>query len=72
MGGCGKIGFKYADLVGTHWCRHTFIRLSDDAGRNIKVVQQNTGDTVETLLKWYREPTPMKIRKDLEEKPLVK
>jgi len=50
-----EIEFAHADLVGSHWCRHTFIRLSRKVGRDIKAVQQNTGDTIRTLLEWYAE-----------------
>lgn len=50
-----QIGFKYADRAGSHWCRHTFIRLSRKVGRDIKAVQQNTGDTIKTLLDWYAD-----------------
>ncbi len=37
----------------THWLRHTFIRLSRRAGRDIKFVQQNTGDSLKTILEHY-------------------
>lgn len=52
---CQAIEFQHADKVGSHWCRHTFIRLSRKIGRDIKAVQQNTGDTIRTLLEWYSE-----------------
>ena len=37
---CQKIKFTHSEIIGTHWCRHTFIRLSRRAGRDIKFVQQ--------------------------------
>lgn len=63
---CKKIGFKHADFVSTHWCRHTFIRLSRRVGRDIKAVQQNTGDKVETILAWYAELDEIEMNKELE------
>jgi integrase len=50
-----EVGFRFAAVAGTHWCRHTFIRLSRKAGRDLKFVQQNTGDTVKTILEWYSD-----------------
>jgi len=68
---CKRIGFPYADLVGSHWLRHTFIRLSRRAGRDIKAVQQNTGDSVKTILEWYSELDREAMRQELDEKPLI-
>lgn len=68
---CRKIGFIHTDLVGSHWCRHTFIRLSRRAGRDIKLVQQNTGDTIRTLLEWYDALTPEEMNNEIENKPLI-
>lgn len=68
---CRVVGFKYAEAVGTHWCRHTFIRLSRKAGRDIKAVQQNTGDTVRTLLEWYANLSSEDMKHELETKPLL-
>lgn len=65
------IGFRYADLCSSHWCRHTFIRLSRASGRDIKAVQQNTGDTVGTILKWYAELGEDQMRIEMEEKPIL-
>ncbi len=48
-----RVKFPHAHLVSSHWCRHTFIKLSRAVGRDIKAVQQNTGDTLKTLLDWY-------------------
>lgn len=67
---CSYIGFPYAELVGSHWLRHTFIRLSRKAGRDIKAVQQNTGDTVKTLLEWYSDLDHEGMTTELAEKPL--
>lgn len=68
---CERISFPYADAVSSHWCRHTFIRLSRKAGRDMKIVQQNTGDTVKTILEWYSDLSSEDIQKELAEKPLV-
>ena len=68
---CKKIGFPYAKLVGSHWLRHTYIRLSQKAGRNIKSVQQNTGDTIETILGWYSDLSKEDLKEEME-KPLLK
>lgn len=68
---CKKIGFVHADLAGSHWCRHTFIRLSRRSGRDIKLVQQNTGDTIRTLLEWYDALTPEEMKDEMETKPLI-
>lgn len=48
-------GHPLGRLVSSHWLRHTYIRLSKAAGRDIKAVQQNTGDTILTLLNWYSD-----------------
>jgi len=68
---CKRIGFPYADLVGSHWLRHTFIRLSRKAGRDIKAVQQNTGDTVKTLLEWYSDLDSQAMHGEIEDRPLL-
>lgn len=52
---CKIIEFPYSKQVSSHWLRHTFIRLSRKVGRDIKAVQQNTGDTVKTILDWYSD-----------------
>jgi integrase len=68
---CVKLGFQYARLASSHWCRHTFIRLSRRAGRDIKAVQQNTGDTIKTLLEWYSDLSGEDMRREIEGRPLV-
>lgn len=65
-----KIGFPYGSKVGSHWLRHTFIRLSRKAGRDIKAVQQNTGDTIKTLLEWYSDLSAEDMKEEIEGKPL--
>lgn len=60
------INFPLAEYVASHWCRHTFIRLSRRAGRDIKAVQQNTGDTIQTLLEWYSTPSQDEMREQIE------
>lgn len=54
-----------------HWLRHTFIRRSKMAGRDIKIVQQNTGDTIETILKYYRDLSIEDRVIEMENKPLI-
>ncbi len=68
---CKKIDFPYAHIVGSHWLRHTFIRLSRKAGRDIKFVQQNTGDTIKTILEWYSDLSSEDLREEIEKKPLI-
>jgi len=68
---CKEINFPYAEQVGSHWLRHTYIRLSQKAGRNIKAVQQNTGDTIETILGWYSDLGMEDMKKEIS-KPLLK
>jgi len=69
---CKEVGFKYSNSVGSHWCRHSFIRLSRKANRDIKAVEQNTGDTFKTLLEWYADLSSEDMRKEIEDKPLVR
>jgi len=69
---CQEIGFRHADLVSSHWLRHTFIRLSRRSGRDIKAVEQNTGDTILTILKWYEGLTDEEMGQEIEGKPLVR
>ncbi len=66
-----KIGFPQSKHVGSHWLRHTFVKLSRQAGRDIKMVQANTGDSIKTLLDWYSNLSQEEISKEIEEKPLV-
>lgn len=61
---CFKAEFPLADKVSSHWLRHTYIRLSRAAGKDIKAVQQNTGDTVDTLLKWYSDLSIEDLQKE--------
>lgn len=64
-------GFRYSSLVSSHWCRHTFIKLSRAAGRDIKAVQQNTGDTIRTLLDWYSNFSKDEMRREIDNKPIL-
>lgn len=68
---CKRIDFKYHKEVGSHWLRHTFIKLSRAAGRDIKFVQANTGDTVKTLLEWYSDLSNEDKRREIETKPIT-
>jgi len=68
---CKVIGFRHADKVSSHWLRHTFIRLSRRSGRDIKAVEQNTGDTILTILKWYEGLTDEELVQEIEGKPLI-
>ena len=69
---CKKIEFPYADIVGSHWLRHTFIRLSRKVGRDIKAVQQNTGDTVKTILEWYSDLSMEDMKSEIGDKVLIR
>jgi integrase len=66
-----RVGFKWGRKVSTHWCRHTFIRLSRKAGRDPELVKQNTGDKWETILEWYSGLNAADMRRELEEKPIL-
>lgn len=66
-----NLNFRFKEQVSSHWFRHTFIRLSRRAGRDIKAVQQNTGDTVRTLLEWYEALSPEEMAKEIDNKPLI-
>lgn len=68
---CKQAGFQYAHIVGSHWLRHTFIRLSRKVGRDIKAVQQNTGDTIKTLLEWYSDLSAEDMHHEIEDKPII-
>jgi len=70
--GIRKVKKKTGTAVGWHWLRHTFIRRSQMFGRDIKLVQQNTGDTIETILKYYRDLSIEDRVKELEAKPIYK
>lgn len=59
-----KIGFPFFKEISSHWCRHTYIRLSRQKGRDIKAVQQNTGDTIKTLLDWYSDLSREQLKKE--------
>ncbi len=69
---CGTLGFMYADKVSTHWLRHTFIRLSRRAGRDIKFVQQNTGDSLKTILEHYEGLTDEEMKEEANKSLLSK
>lgn len=59
-----KINFPYAEHISSHWLRHTYIRLSRASGKDIKAVQQNTGDTIKTLLDWYADLSKEDLQKE--------
>lgn len=63
-----RIEFPFYKFVSSHWCRHTFIRLSRKSGRDIKAVQQNTGDTIKTLLEWYSDLSMDDMRQEIEKR----
>ena len=68
---CKVVNFHYSKEIGSHWLRHTFIRLSRKAHRDIKAVQQNTGDTVKTILEWYSDLSSEDMKYEIEKKPLI-
>ncbi len=69
---CKVIEFPYADIVASHWLRHTFIRLSRKVGRDIKAVQQNTGDTIKTILEWYSDLSMEDMKEEIGDKVLIR
>lgn len=68
---CKQIGFPLAHLVSSHWCRHTFIKLSRSQGRDLMLVKQNTGDTIQTILSWYSILSSDELRNEIE-KDIIK
>jgi integrase len=54
-----------------HYCRGTFMRMSRRVGRDMKVVQQNTGDSVRTILEYYGDLSLEDRAKEMEEKPII-
>ncbi len=53
-----------------HAIRHTYISLSRELGIPMEIVIQNTGDAAATILKYYSKPSPVFIRKVVDEKKL--
>lgn len=68
---CKQLNFPFASVVGSHWLRHTFIRLSRKTGRDIKAVQQNTGDTIRTILEWYSDLSAEDMYNEIENKSMI-
>ncbi|TET90468.1 MAG: site-specific integrase [Methanomassiliicoccales archaeon] len=54
-----------------HYCRGTFMRMSRRVGRDMKVVQQNTGDSVRTILEYYGDLSLEDRAQEMEEKPII-
>ena len=54
-----------------HKLRHTFVRLSQRAGRDAQSVAQQTGDKLTTVLKIYGTWETSAMTKHFDEKPLV-
>lgn len=65
------LGHPLSERAGSHWLRHTFVRLSRRAGRDIKAVQQNTGDSLTTILNWYSSLNSEDMREQIEGRPLI-
>lgn len=66
-------GWTYRILGKTkswHAVRHTYISLSRELGIPMEIVIQNTGDAAATILKYYSKPSPVFIRKVVDEKKL--
>lgn len=63
-----RAGHPKATLCSTHWCRHTYIRLSRFAGRDMKAIQQNTGDTIKTIMEHYAEFSSEDMAREMNEK----
>ena len=51
-----------------HVLRHTFVSLHSGAGTPLSFVKQQTGDTANTLLKVYDNPSPDMIREQAEKR----
>lgn len=64
-----QIGFPFE--TSSHFLRHTFIRLSRQAGRDIVAVRQNTGDTYKTILEWYSGLNNEDMQREFKNRPLT-
>ena len=53
-----------------HTVRHTYINLCAELEQDIKIVCANTGDSITTILHYYRKPSPGYIRRKVEENPI--
>jgi integrase len=53
-----------------HTVRHTYINISAENHVPVEVVMQNTGDSFETIIRYYREISPGFMRKIVDEKPV--
>ena len=65
-----KADLPNSSLASTHWFRHTFVRLSRKKGRDMKFIQQQTGDKVSTILEWYSELDDEEMEFEMS-KPLI-
>ena len=54
-----------------HALRTTFVKRSKEIGRDIKAVQQITGDSERTILKHYSEWTMDELKEIIEKKPIL-
>ena len=50
--------------------RHTYVTISRDIGLDIKIVQENTGDALSTLLKVYAHISPQRRRELVDDNPV--
>lgn len=55
-----------------HCVRHTYVTISRDNNQDIKIVQENTGDALSTLLKIYAHLTPQKKREMVDSNTVYK
>ena len=66
-------GMAEIDPQKQHWhiLRHTYVVLSRLAGRDLKAVQQQTGDSVRTLLRVYSTLTLEERKEIAEQNPIL-
>lgn len=66
---------KYLARIGLqmhfHGLRVTFVKLSKRAGRDIKTVEQITGDTPAVILKYYSNWTIDELRENVDKRPIL-
>lgn len=62
---------KIKKKIPFHALRTTFVKRSKEVGRDIKAVQQITGDSERTILKHYSEWTMDELKEIIEKKPIL-
>lgn len=67
----GKVVPEGETYATWHYCRGTFMRMSRRVGRDMKAVQQNTGDSIRTILEYYGDLSLEDRAKEMAEKPII-